>query len=339
MEYILSPLKYIIFIACFITSFFSYAIDSNAIEKQANSSIKKLYHRLNSMPNTSMPERIDWISAQYLGEPYILGSLGEGAKARYDQFPRYRVDGFDCETYVTTVLSLALANSLSSFQQCLKQTRYKNGIVSYIERNHFTALDWNQNNQYREVLKDITLSIKDKKNHPVAQFASALINKPGWYQHKTNATIRLQNDNKTKQEELLAELKSKGSKLSATEEKVPYLPFTALFAKNNKPDFYLLSQIPQGAIIEIVRPNWDLRQKIGTALNVSHLGFAIWKNGQLYFRQASSVYGKVIDVPLVEYLIKVQTSPTIKGINIQVILPKKPLSAGCNNDRFNKSTV
>ncbi|KTD40164.1 N-acetylmuramoyl-L-alanine amidase-like domain-containing protein [Legionella parisiensis] len=325
MKYTLTPLKHLIFTTCLLVSFQSNAFDSNSTQKQANSSIEKLYHSLSSMPNSSMPDRIDWISSQFLGLPYILGSLGEGATARYDQFPRYRVDGFDCETYVDTVLSLAVANSLASFQQCIDKIRYKNGAVSYLYRNHFTGLDWNQNNQRSGILKDITLSIKDQNNQPVAKIADAVINKPNWYAFKSLETIRLQSADKEKEEKRLTELKRKGAKLEVATEKVPYLPFTALFSEN-KPNMHLFAQIPHGAIIEIVRPNWDLSQKIGTALNISHLGFAIRNNGQLYFREASSEYGKVVDVPLIEYLEKAQSSPTIKGINIQIVVPKIPLT-------------
>ncbi|AWN75192.1 TPA: N-acetylmuramoyl-L-alanine amidase-like domain-containing protein [Legionella anisa] len=324
MKYTLTPLKHLVFITCFFISFQSNAFDSNNTEKQANSSIEELYHRLSSMPNSSMPDRIDWISSQFLGAPYLLGSLGEGSSARYDQFPKYRVDAFDCETYVDTVLSLAVTNSLSSFQQCINKIRYKNGTVSYLYRNHFTGLDWNQNNQHSGILKDITLTIKDQNNQPVAKIADAVINKPNWYAFKTVETIRLENADKAKEEKRLAELKRKGAKLEVTSEKVPYLPFTALFSEN-KPNMYLFAQIPHGAIIEIVRPNWDLSQKIGTALNISHLGFAIRNKGQLYFREASSEYGKVVDVPLIDYLNKAQNSPTIKGINVQIIVPKNPL--------------
>lgn len=146
MKPIPTPKRYLIYFAFFITSISSYSSQSTnikehvdtgltqstpsittnsaAIEEQANSSIRKLYHTLNTMPNTSMADRIDQISAYFKGTKYILGSLGEGPDARYDQFPRYRVDGFDCDTYVNTVLSLALANSLESFQECLKHTRY-----------------------------------------------------------------------------------------------------------------------------------------------------------------------------------------------------------------------
>lgn len=326
MKYTLTPLKILVFVTCFFAAFVSNAFDSNFIQKQANSSIEKLYHRLGNMPNNSMPERIDWISSQFLGVHYLLGSLGEGSHARYDQFPLYRVDAFDCDTYVNTVLSLAIAHSLRSFQQCVKNMRYKNGRVSYLQRNHFTGLDWNQNNQQLGILKDITRTIKDKKNNAVAQFAHAIINKPNWYAYKTTTTIRVANATKEKKIQRLAELKSKGAPLKVSAEKLPYLPFSALFPEKNKPDMYLFAQIPNAAIIEIVRPNWDLRQTIGTALNISHLGFAIRDKGQLYFRQASSEYGKVVDVPLIEYLGKIQNSPTIKGINVQIVLPEKPLA-------------
>jgi hypothetical protein len=329
MKYTTAPLKYLLFIACFIISFFSYAVDSTVLEEQANLTINELYHTLNTMPNTSMAERINWFSNHFSGTVYELGSLGEGPNARYDQFPLYRVDAFDCDTYVNTVLSLALANSVESFKQCLKYTRYKNGKRAYINRNHFTSIDWNKNNQQRGVLKDITLSIKDQNNQPVALFAEALINKPGWYAHKGLATIRLQNENKIKQQELLNELKTKGSHMETSSSKLPYIPLTVLFTKDNKPNLYLFSQIPHGAIIEIVRPNWDLRKLIGTSLDISHLGFAIRIKDQLYFRQASSQKGKVVDVPLIDYLKEAQNSPTIKGINVQVVIPTKPLSDTC----------
>jgi hypothetical protein len=329
MKYTPTPLKSILAITLFIIGCSSYAIDSKAIEHQADGSIKELYHTLNTMPNTSMAERIDWFSGQFKGASYILGSLGEGPDARYDQFPQYRIDGFDCDTYVNTVLALALANSLETFKQCLEYSRYKEGKISYLNRNHFTSIDWNANNQQRGMLKDITLNIKNKQNKSVALYANALINKAGWYAHKKIDTIRLQNENKSEQEKRLAELKNKGSLLKTTPSKIPYLPLTALFPKKDEPDLYLFSQIPTGSIIEIVRPDWDLRQLIGTSLNISHLGFAIRINGQLYFRQASSQYGKVVDVPLIDYLKEALESPTIKGINVQIVLPKKPITRNC----------
>lgn len=302
-----------------LTSLISYGFDSSAIEEQANQTIKALYHNANTQQFPTTAKRIEWFSAQFKEKPYLLGALGEGPNARYDQFPRYRMDAFDCDTYVTTVLSLVMGDSLDSFRHNLSLIRYKNGKVSYLYRNHFTSIDWNQNNQKRGLLKDITLNIKDKKDKKVALYANALINKSSWYAHMSTPTIRLQQANPTEQRKRLDELKTKGKALNSTTSKIPYIPLSALFNNDKQPDLYLFSQIPNGAIIEIVRPNWDLREKLGTALNVSHLGFAIWINDTLYFRQASSQFHKVVDVPLIDYLKEALKSPTIKGINIQIV--------------------
>ncbi|MBA2650542.1 MAG: DUF1460 domain-containing protein [Legionella sp.] len=302
----------------------SYAIDSKASEQQADQSIQELYHRLHMIQNTSIVDRIIWFSDQFKGANYELGSLGEGPNAHYDQFPRYRVDAFDCETYVTTVLSLASADSLPNFKNCLKLIRYKEGKVSYINRHHFTSVDWNQNNQQQKILKDITLEIKDKQHKPIAIFSNTLIDKSKWYTFKPLEHIRLLENNEIIQKKRLEDLKNKGSVLGSIHSKLPYLPFSSLF-EQGKPRLELFSQIPNGAIIEIIRPNWDLRQKIGTSLDVSHLGFAIWNKGTLYFRQASSVEGKVIDIPMIKYLRQASKSPTIKGINVQIVLSKNSL--------------
>jgi hypothetical protein len=312
-----------VFLGLSLFSLNCYALNSNAIEQQADSSIKELYHSLKTLPNNSMTERLNWFSAQFKDKKYLLGSLGEGPNALYDQFPRYRTDGFDCDTFVNTVLALALSDSLPAFQHCINELRYQNGVVSYIQRNHFTSIDWNKNNQQLGIINDITLTVHDQNNKPVAQYAVALIDKPSWYAHKKKSTIRLNNNDNTKQTQRLAELKKKGSQLERVTSKVAYLPLKVLFPDKNKPDLYLFSQIPNGAIIEIVRPNWDIREQIGTHLNISHLGFAFWQNNTLYFRQASSQYGKVVDVPLVGYLKDALNSPTIKGISVLVVTPQK----------------
>lgn len=331
MKYTSTPFKFLLSITFLLSSTISDALDSKSIEQQANNSIKKLYHTLKTSQNLSMSSRIEYFSKQFLGTPYKLGALGEGPDARYDQFPQYRIDGFDCDTYVNTILALATADSLESFKQCLKFTRYKDGKITYMNRNHFTSIDWNTNNQQRGLLKDITLTITDKQKKPLALYAKAMINKPGWYQHKTINTIRLQQSDAHEQLNRLNELKLKGSTLQPTLSTIPYIPLTALFSNNGTPNLDVFSQIPHASIIEIIRPNWDLNQQIGTSLNVSHLGFAFWIKGILYFREASSQEGQVVDVPLIDYLKNAQKSPTIKGINIQIVLPLQPKNHNCSH--------
>lgn len=291
--------------------------------KHIDQTIHKLYHSLNIKPNQNLSARITAISAEFLGKPYELGALGEGLGGKYDQFPLYRTDAFDCETFVDTVLALALANNGSSFERYIRQIRYKNGLVSFVTRNHFTCLDWNINNQQQGFVTDITQDIKDKNDHPVALMAQALIDKPSWYQHFSLKNIRIKDASPTTQAARLALLKEEGSHLPSVISTIPYIPFSALFNESGEPNMQIFNQIPNAAIIEIIRPNWDLQQQIGTHLNVSHLGFAIWKNDKLLFRQASSTQHRVVDSPLIDYLRNAQKSPTIKGINIQIVGLKK----------------
>lgn len=303
------------------------AAQNTTTETNTDQIIQRLYHNLNNDPTMDMPTRLDVISTQFVGKPYLLGALGEGIDGDYDQFPLYRTDAFDCETYVDTVLAIALAKNARQFQHCINRVRYHEGHVSFIHRNHFTCLDWNKNNQQQGFVNDITTRFQDKHKQPVAKFAQATINKPGWYQHMTTKNIRVNNIDRTEQVKRLQSLQHKGNQLRITNSTIPYIPFSALFDKNGKANHYLFNQIPNGAIIEIIRPNWNLNKEIGTHLNVSHLGFAFWKNGTLLFRQASSTYNKVVDTPLINYLRAAQKSPTIKGINIQTVSAQAKL---CN---------
>lgn len=291
-------------------------------ETQADKEITQLYHAFEAKPVKNMSTRISTLSAQFLGRPYLLGALGEGSEGSYDQSPLYRTDAFDCETFVDTVLALALANHSDQFKRRINQIRYDKAQISFIHRNHFTCLDWNINNQRLGVLKDITRTFKNKNHQPVAQIARALIDKPAWYQHKSTRDIRINHLSAAEKLNRLDALKREGNQLLSGTSEIPYIPLTALFDHDGKPDQFLFNQIPNGAIIEIIRPNWNLSQTIGTHLNVSHLGFAIREKGVLVFRQASSTYQKVVDVPLISYLRDAQKSPTIKGINIQVVRSK-----------------
>ncbi len=297
-------------------------------QQQTDQNITEFYQLL-SKQSQDMPTRIEFVSAQLLGKPYLLGALGEGERGTFDQAPLYRTDAFDCETYVDTVLAIALAQDPLTFKQCIQQIRYREGKVSFINRNHFTCLDWNQNNQQQGFLKDITTAFHDGKNQPVSLFAQAVINKPAWYQRFSIDHIRINPPSVLEQEKRLEALKQKSKTLPVVTSTIPYIPLAALFDAAGNANHTLFNQIPNAAIVEIIRPNWNLEKEIGTHLNVSHLGFAVWKNGALFFRETSSKEGVVVDYPFIDYLRETRNSPTIKGINIQIVVPQQPLAAQC----------
>ncbi len=71
-------------------------------------------------------------------------------------------------------------------------------------------------------------------------------------------------------------------------------------------------------MVVIVRPNWDIRDRIGTHLNISHLGFAIKDSQQndLHFLHATSEKQLVVRETLGSYLQRQLSIPTIRGIEI-----------------------
>jgi N-acetylmuramoyl-L-alanine amidase-like len=278
--------------------------------------ITDIYHHLPSLQATPIDDRIALISALFLGKPYELGPLGEGSDARFDQQPLYRTDKFDCLTYVETVLALAYGNNLSDFQHHLLALRYADGQPSFVTRNHFMSVDWIPSNTKKSYVRDITDQFVDEQGRPLATMAVATIDKPNWYRHFTTDTLTLKAPLSTEQEQtLLNELQTLANQVQTHQSKLPYLPLTRLFNAQGEPQQAIFDQIPNGAIINIVRPNWDLYENIGTHLNVSHTGFAIRSGNILFYREASTT-GEVIDIPLTDYLQNYLTSSTIKGINV-----------------------
>jgi hypothetical protein len=306
------------------------ATSPSPTEIEANQTLSELYHTEQTKP-ISMPTRLEHISRQFLNQPYRGNALGEGPKARYDQGPLYRTDGFDCETYVDTILALAFAPDFNTFPQCINRIRYAKGKVSFITRNHFASLDWNKNNQKEGFTQDITTTLHDKNDRPVAKTANVVINKPGWYAKLPEGRIRLPNTTPEEHTKQLHALRKSGQHLPTQTVHTPYIPLTALFQTEGEPNQALFDQIPSGAIIEIIRPNWNLSDIIGSNLNVSHMGFAFRTKEGLRFRHASLHAHKVVDVSLIDYLENVRHSPTIRGINIQVVVPKAPSAELCHS--------
>lgn len=287
----------------------------------------QMFQHLHEAPTTPMASRLEWFSRQFLGAPYVLYVLGDGRTDAIDQCPMYCLDAFDCETFVTSVLALALSENQLGYEQCLRKIRYQNAQVGFLTRNHFTSIDWNLQNQRQNRLRDITPTIMDELHRPVFQWSKTWIDREGWLSHLSLNRVRLMDADETIKLKRLAQLKQQAKTYPKVYAKLPYIPLTALFQPGGKVNQALFDQIPDGAVIEIVRPNWALKEKIGTDLDVSHLGFAFRHDGQLWFRNASSRVGRVVDEPLITYLDQTRTNPTIKGINIQVVVP---VSAHCD---------
>ncbi|REG84361.1 N-acetylmuramoyl-L-alanine amidase-like domain-containing protein [Marinomonas pollencensis] len=300
-------------------------------------------------------ERIERLSKVLLGAPYVDGNLGEGAKGRYDQDPLSRFDVFDCTTYVETVLAGAMSQSVDDFLPNLKKIRYQDGYVSFSSRNHFPSADWLPNNRW--MLSDVTQKIgasqtrfaktlidkkswyqhmritrlqglelpsEAKKNRLLelqqlgTQYAPEWVTTPyipltavfqkspvseQKHAQQVSAMHHLENDPKL----------SKKAKQTALRELA-----IKQHLENSTINTALLKRIPNGSVISMVRPNYQVKQWIGTNMNITHQAIAIHKKGRLYIRNASLLKKEVVDQDFVTYFSRYLENSSLKGFNVQL---------------------
>jgi hypothetical protein len=233
----------------------------------------------------SQGNKVEYYSEQFLENKYGKSPLGEGTvdkklvkddiSVNYDRDPLYRFDKFDCMTFVETVLVLSISSDFDSFKQNMNRIRYKDGEVSFLNRNHFMALDWIPNNS------NVVIDVTDSISTYTPSVLTRDIDKKKWF--KKNHGFDL---------DYILESAS-----------ISYIPI-------NKVNF---DAIPSGSIINIVRPFTNVKKSIGTNILVFHTGFAIRKDGELYFRHASSKKGMIVDEKLKDYLKQYRN---IDGINV-----------------------
>lgn len=180
--------------------------------------------------------------------------------------------GFDCQTFTETVMSLLYSNTLSQYEQNLQKIGYGAlGVPSIhmANRNHFIDKDWNPINQQNGFLQDVT------SRSPLSRYAkktSARIDRQNWF---INQRINVS-------------MPRKLEKVSIT-----YLPKTAFITHTYQPNTKLFEKIPTPAVMEVVRDTkkWimngrPIKEKLGTELNVSHMGFLYrktFKKGELIY--------------------------------------------------------
>jgi hypothetical protein len=99
--------------------------------------------------------RIEAVSRHFLGFPYasnpLIGSADTG------EVFTARLDGFDCVTYIETVLALAHASTVDDFIGWLRKIRYERGVIQWERRNHYMTL-WIRNNAREGIIKRVSMS-------------------------------------------------------------------------------------------------------------------------------------------------------------------------------------
>ena len=225
--------------------------------------------------------RIGVIGAALLGRDYLRDPLGEGASAIIDPDPLFRLDAFDCVTWVETVLALARARSADEVMPQMLALRYTGTQVSYAARNHLPTFDWLPNAVSRGIVQDITAEV----------FAPQLL-----------AQLPLEIDRAAVLSKLAAGRLSGGSAADPRRTTLRYAPLPVLLAAADAGE--LEARIADGTVLLVVGPQAPglLRAGIGEA--IYHYGIAAHDvAGLQVFRSATPAGTHTVrDVPLAAYL-------------------------------------
>lgn len=166
------------------------------------------------------------IGEQYVGARYVNNPLGEGYGTDAD--PLIRTDAFDCTTFVETALTGGDINKLTKI-------RYKNGVVNFENRNHFTETDWLPNNS--DIVSDVT------SKHGRTAVRRVKIDRANWLKKNYNINVR------TAQQTV----------------NLNYIPYRTIKKINNT----------EPLVVLFIGDKYKTDNSLGTDLAVMHMGFLL----------------------------------------------------------------
>jgi hypothetical protein len=243
-------------------------------------------------------DRITKLSARFLGVPYMANPLGEGDMAgapKASRGPRYRLDAFDCVSYVETVIALARTNSEEDFRAEMDKIRYKEGRVSFETRNHFTSVDWIPNNASR--FSDATEKISLSALLGPARINTTKIDRQKWFERAHGTVVAA----------------------PVAESRLPYVPLDALLANRKTVIRAIEEPMVANIVVKYQRPS----KALGTDNDIAHIGFLLPTKNGLIFRHASKRAGRVADSDFFKYLEFLKGRPENIGINFLDIKGEK----------------
>jgi cell wall-associated NlpC family hydrolase len=211
--------------------------------------------------NLSYGDTIVEIGRLFINVPYKARTLEGPGKEKLI----VNVSGFDCTTFVETVLALARCTvagklSPSEFLKNLKLIRYRQGKINgYSSRLHY-FIDWLRDNEKKKILRDVS-----------RQFHAAVQRKKINYMTLNRASYpALKNEFEFQKMRLIEK------KLSR---KVFYIIGRDKVSRQK-------TRIKNGDVIAFTTKD--------EGLDVAHVGFAIWQGKTLHLLHASSKEGGVV---------------------------------------------
>ena len=302
--------------------------------------------RLDPKKPEDLDQLLQKISGALLGKPYKNGPLGESNHDAIDPDPLYRLDIFDCTTFLETVMANAYCHqSAPKFETCLekrlRELRYIGGKISFRSRNHIPETDWLPNNMRRGFLEDVNRKIFGdsvvslKVAFDREQWLAETLKEP-----KANSAARpILADFNYVPIAIFFQPKPLEPAARALLEKNHALELEKIFGKNDEeskiekfraemeflkqtmePVEDKLKAIPSGSILNLVRGKKPgAMQKSTTETIISHQGLVVQKEDTAYIIHAAPNVGHVSQQKLSDYLIRYLKSNKARGISIYKI--------------------
>jgi len=213
------------------------------------------------------------LAQSLVGSPYVPHTLEQTPETLLCNLRQY-----DCYTLLENVLSLMLTResrgAFSDYKQFIEKMRYRNGLINgYGSRLHY-FLEWIEQAQKYNYLRDIT---PDLGGQPIQKNIHFMTAHRALYPALTTGQV----------EKTIADVEKKLSKK------------TWYFIPKNKVSG-ILSKLKDGDMVAFTSAK--------EGLDFNHQGFVIRKNGQVYLLHASSDRRQVVvsSETLLEYLFKMK---------------------------------
>lgn len=274
-----------------VLSIFSLAANAGDIiyEKSDSIYIEEVIAQIKNESFNTKGDMIIAIAKHFIGAEYVGGTLERGCEE-----PLFiSCTKVDCTTFVELVLSIAMTiekNDSSFTEVCknLERVRYREGVRNgYESRLHYISW-WIDDNARLGILEDVTACTYSQKQRLNINFMST---------HPQSYPLLKENPRLKRPIEEL-EVPYRGIE-------VDYIPKQELYRGES----------------EIGILNGDIAALATNVegLDVSHIGFAFWKNGKLHLLHASSKEEKVImdTITLYDYQKNKRTHIGIRVFRLQ----------------------
>ncbi len=213
-----------------------------------------------------------------------------------DPDPRFRLDAFDCTTFVETALALATSPEPNEVRNALDRIRYQNKPYQFRNRRHLATSQWVPGLANAGLVEDVTESLAGSGTKWIA----LELDQKRWRRRRVAKTLKLD-----------------ANEVPNGLFRLPYLPLRV--AKR------MIRKIPAGLVLNVVRADVPSAPDV-----ITHQGLIVVRGKKRYVRHASTYAKKVIDEPLTRMLrryAKPKKWPIV-GINLLRILDPRPVQGG-----------